>query len=67
MRPGRLYLVDKIPRLPSSKLDLRALMAVDEANVHDERDHGYRHESSGEGIADAAVPSAQRLEKAHQC
>jgi non-ribosomal peptide synthetase component F/thioesterase domain-containing protein/acyl carrier protein len=37
MRPGRLYLVDNIPRLPSSKLDLRALMAVDEANVRDER------------------------------
>ena len=37
MRPGRLYLVDKIPRLPSSKLDLRALMAVDEVNVQNER------------------------------
>jgi amino acid adenylation domain-containing protein len=39
MRPGRLYLVDKIPRLPSSKLDLRALMAVDEVNVQTERAH----------------------------
>ena len=28
MRPGRLYLTHKIPRLPSSKLDLRALMAL---------------------------------------
>jgi thioesterase domain-containing protein/acyl carrier protein len=37
MRPGRLYLVDKIPRLPSSKLDLRALMAGDEVNVQNER------------------------------
>src|SRR6185503_17696705 len=37
MRPGRLYLVDKIPRLPSSKLDLRALMSVDEVNVREER------------------------------
>ena len=36
MRPGRLYLVDTIPRLPSSKLDLRALMAVDEVNVQAE-------------------------------
>ena len=37
MRPGRLYLVHKIPRLPSSKLDLRALMALDEVNVQNER------------------------------
>jgi len=37
MRPERLYLVDKIPRLPSSKLDLRALMAGDEVNVENER------------------------------
>jgi acyl-coenzyme A synthetase/AMP-(fatty) acid ligase/thioesterase domain-containing protein len=37
MRPGRLYLVDAIPRLPSSKLDVRALMALDEANVRNER------------------------------
>src|SRR5437667_6032931 len=28
MRPGRVYLAHKIPRLPSSKLDLRALMAL---------------------------------------
>ena len=37
MRPGRFYLVHKIPRLPSSKLDLRALMALDEVNVQNER------------------------------
>jgi amino acid adenylation domain-containing protein len=37
MRPGRLYLVDTIPRLPSSKLDLRALLAGDEVNVQNER------------------------------
>jgi amino acid adenylation domain-containing protein len=37
MRPGRLYLVHKIPRLPSSKLDVRALMALDEGNVQTER------------------------------
>jgi non-ribosomal peptide synthetase component F/thioesterase domain-containing protein/acyl carrier protein len=37
MRPERLYLVDKIPRLPSSKLDLRALLAGDELNVQNER------------------------------
>ena len=37
MRPGRFYLADKIPRLASSKLDLRALMALDEVNVQNER------------------------------
>src|SRR5204863_1336508 len=37
MRPGRLYLVHKIPRLPSSKLDARALTALDEVNVQNER------------------------------
>jgi amino acid adenylation domain-containing protein len=37
MRPGRLYLVDMIPRLPSSKLDLRVLMALDGVNVQNER------------------------------
>jgi len=39
MRPGRLYLTHRIPRLPSSKPDLRALMALDEANVRNERAH----------------------------
>ncbi len=37
MRPGRLYLVHRIPRLPCSKLDLRALTALDEVNVQSER------------------------------
>src|SRR6202034_10688 len=37
MRPGRLYLVHKIPRLPSYKLDLRALTDLDEVNVQSER------------------------------
>jgi non-ribosomal peptide synthetase component F/thioesterase domain-containing protein/acyl carrier protein len=37
MRPGRFYLVGKIPRLPNSKLDLRALIAMDEVNLQNER------------------------------
>jgi thioesterase domain-containing protein/acyl carrier protein len=37
MRPGRFYLANTIPRLPSSKLDLRALKALDEINVESER------------------------------
>jgi acyl-coenzyme A synthetase/AMP-(fatty) acid ligase/thioesterase domain-containing protein/acyl carrier protein len=38
MRPAHLYLVHDIPRLPSSKLDLRALMALDDVNVRHERE-----------------------------
>jgi amino acid adenylation domain-containing protein len=37
MRPARFYLVDKIPRLPGSKLDLHALMAMDAVTVRNER------------------------------
>ena len=37
MRPSRFYLANKIPRLPSSKLDVRALIALDDAKVQSER------------------------------
>ena len=37
MRPGRLYLTHNIPRLPSSKLDVFALIAMDEVTVQNER------------------------------
>ena len=37
MRPARFYLANEIPRLPSSKLDVRALIALDDANVQRER------------------------------
>ena len=37
MRPQRFYLVPEIPRLPSSKLDVRALAALDDTNVRYER------------------------------
>ena len=37
MRPARLYLTRDVPRLPSSKLDLRSLIALDEASVQNER------------------------------
>jgi len=33
MRPVRMYLAEDIPRLPSSKLDVRRLQAIDEANI----------------------------------
>ena len=37
MRPARFYLLHDIPRLPSSKVDIRALTALDDANVQSER------------------------------
>ena len=37
MRPARLYLAHEIPRLPSSKLDLRALATMDQATVQGEQ------------------------------
>lgn len=37
MRPARFYLVSSIPRLPNSKLDVRALAALDDAHVQSER------------------------------
>ena len=37
MRPQRFYLVREIPRLPSSKLDVRALAALDDSYVRNER------------------------------
>ena len=37
MLPARFYLEPSIPRLPSSKLDVRALAALDEAHVHQDR------------------------------
>lgn len=37
MRPTRFYVVPSIPRLPSSKLDVRALAVLDETHVQSER------------------------------
>jgi non-ribosomal peptide synthetase component F/thioesterase domain-containing protein/acyl carrier protein len=43
MRPARFYLAPSIPRLPSSKLDIRALVALDEAHVQSERAEAVDH------------------------
>src|SRR5205807_5592710 len=48
MRPARFYLEPSIPRLPSSKLDIRALAALDEARVQRER---------AESIDEATLPA----------
>lgn len=52
MRPGRLYLADRIPRLPSSKLDVRALSALDDANVQTEHAHGLAATKAAPADAD---------------
>ena len=49
MLPARFYLEPSIPRLPSSKLDIRALARLDEAHVRRER---------GESIDEAAALTA---------
>ena len=55
MRPQRFYLVREIPRLSSSKLDVRALTALDDANVRNERlslrDEAEFASAKGGGIA----------------
>ena len=52
MRPQRFYLVREIPRLSSSKLDVRALTALDDTNARNER-LSFRDEASirRDGIA----------------
>jgi thioesterase domain-containing protein/acyl carrier protein len=55
MRPQRFFLTDEIPRLPSSKLDLRALMALDKSNVQNERDKVVPAVEAGPATADCIV------------
>jgi amino acid adenylation domain-containing protein len=54
MRPARFYLEPSIPRLPSSKLDVRALAALDEAHVQRERAEATE-EATDPAIADDHV------------
>lgn len=54
LRPGRIYLTHQIPRLPSSKLDLLALMALDEVNLQDEVN--VQHERANVAAAAEAGP-----------
>src|SRR5262249_6583156 len=62
MRPGRLYRAHKIPRLPSSKLDLRALMALDEVNVQKERANlAEARAEAGDRIARIVAQAWQRV------
>jgi non-ribosomal peptide synthetase component F/thioesterase domain-containing protein/acyl carrier protein len=61
MRPGRLYRVHDIPRLPSSKLDVRALMALDEANVQVERANVVPATVAGSADGDCIAPTVAQV------
>jgi non-ribosomal peptide synthetase component F/thioesterase domain-containing protein/acyl carrier protein len=61
MRPRRFYLTHKIPRLPSSKLDLRALMALDESNVQDERANTVAAAEAGPADGDSIARTVAQV------
>ena len=61
MRPGRFYLVQNIPRLPSSKLDARALMALDEASIQNERADVVLRDAPGSANCDCVAPTVAKL------
>jgi acyl-coenzyme A synthetase/AMP-(fatty) acid ligase/thioesterase domain-containing protein len=58
MRPARIYLTDEIPRLPNSKLDARALAAVDAARLAAERARAGAHATLPLDGADAIERAA---------
>jgi len=60
MRPGRLYLVHEIPRLPSSKLDARALTALDGANIQNEHANAVSRAAAGSADRDCIAPTVAK-------
>jgi amino acid adenylation domain-containing protein len=61
MRPARLYLTRHVPRLPSSKLDLRSLMALDELTVQNERAHVAAAAETGPADSDRIGRTVARI------
>ncbi len=61
MRPGRIYLTHKIPRLPSSKPDVRALMALDEVSVQNERANVIAAAEAGPAGGDCIAQTVARV------
>ncbi len=61
MRPGRIYLVRGIPRLPSSKLDLRALMDLDAVNVQSERSGAVTSARHGPADGDSIARTVAQI------
>jgi amino acid adenylation domain-containing protein len=61
MRPTRLYRVHEIPRLPSSKLDVRALVALDEANIQNEQANFISAAAAGSRDGDCIAPTVAQV------
>jgi non-ribosomal peptide synthetase component F/thioesterase domain-containing protein/acyl carrier protein len=61
MRPQRFYLVREIPRLPSSKLDVRALTALDDSNVRNERLSSRDEAEIAPAMADEVAQTIARV------
>jgi len=61
MRPARFYLAPSIPRLPSSKLDIRALAALDEAHVQSERAESIDEAGLAPIAGDQISPTVARV------
>ncbi|HEV7443337.1 MAG TPA: non-ribosomal peptide synthetase, partial [Steroidobacteraceae bacterium] len=61
MRPTRLYQIHEIPRLASSKLDVRALTALDEANIQNEHANFIPAAAAGPGDADCIAPTVAQV------
>jgi amino acid adenylation domain-containing protein len=61
MRPTRLYRVHEIPRLPSSKLDVRALMTLDEANIQNEHANFISACPAGSADGDCIAPTVAQV------
>jgi non-ribosomal peptide synthetase component F/thioesterase domain-containing protein/acyl carrier protein len=61
MRPGRLYLTHKIPRLPSSKLDLQALRDLDEVTLQNERANAVAAAEAGPAESDCIARTVAQV------
>jgi thioesterase domain-containing protein/acyl carrier protein len=61
MRPTRLYRVHAIPRLASSKLDVRALTALDEANIQNEHANLILAAAAGSADGDYIAPTVAQV------
>jgi non-ribosomal peptide synthetase component F/thioesterase domain-containing protein len=61
MRPGRLYIVDEIPRLRSSKLDVRALTALDEMTARNEQEAMIRAAGAAAAEGDRIAQTAAQV------
>jgi thioesterase domain-containing protein/acyl carrier protein len=61
MRPTYLYRVREIPRLPSSKLDVRALTALDQANIENEHARLSLARPAGSVDRDCIAPTVAQV------